>query len=153
MFKFRMRIYSNQNAYLFHEPECMSLLTRMCIYSMFKWSFNQNSLNCVQRSTMTFNPYHTQFTFHRRRQRGFRPPFKLMLQIYFETSNYRVFPTQLWSRKCSFRSRCFRSRTTELSTIFFPVSTYTISFLLIIITNDKSKLDMCNDPKCPKVSN
>ena len=71
----------------------------------------------------------------------------------FETSNYRVFPAQLWSQKRSLRSRCFRSRTTELSTILFPVSTYTISFLLIIITNNKSKLDMCNDPKCPKVSN
>ena len=32
--------------------------------------------------------------------------------------------------------------------ILFPVSTYTISFLLIIITNDRSKLDMCNVEVC-----
>ena len=63
------------------------------------------------------------------------------------------FPRNCGLKKRSLRSRCFRSRTTELFTILLPVSTHTISFLLILITNDKSKLDMFNDPKCPKVSN
>ena len=72
--------------------------------------------------------YHSHNSRSARKLEAHRPQYTLIL-----SSNYCVFPAQLWSQKCSFRSRCFRSATTELSTIIFHLYLYIISFLLIII--------------------